>query len=61
MPDRRTELERFQFAAAECQILAGLAKDNTQRDRFERLEDHYREMIASLQKPNRRTRAAIEA
>ena len=49
MPDRRTELERFQFAAAECELLAGLAKDEAQRDRYERLEDHYRGMIASIQ------------
>ncbi len=48
MPDRRTELERFQFAAAECEILAGLAKDDKHRELYERLEEHYRGMIFSL-------------
>ena len=57
MVDRLTELERYQFAAAECEILAGLAKDSRQRDLYEGLADRYREMIVDLQKPKRVTKA----
>lgn len=61
MPDSRTELERLQFAAAECEILAGLAKDDKQRIRFQHLADHYRGMINRLEEPTKRTTAAVEA
>ena len=45
MTDLEAKLERFETAAAECELIAKLATDAAKRELYLRLALHYRELV----------------
>jgi len=50
MADLQANMEKYETAAAECDMIARLATDKAKRALYERLAAHYREVIAELEK-----------
>jgi hypothetical protein len=50
MTDLERRLDRFETLAAECELIAKLATDETKRELYLRLALHYRELVADMRK-----------
>ncbi len=50
MTDLHAKREKFEIAAAECEMIAGLATDSAKRELYSRLALHYRELAADIHK-----------
>jgi hypothetical protein len=58
MTDLQAKMDKFEAEAAECERLAGVAVEGSQRALYDRLALHYRELASDFAKAISTTNAA---